>query len=316
MKNVLVFGGTGFIGSSLCNRLLKKGYSVQAFDNNERGHKGTSLYTDIEIISGDVCNYDDVRKAIMHRDIVINLAYINGTQNFYTRAGRILEIAAFGQLNIGKAINELGVETFIYASSSEAYQNPNEFPTTEAEVLKVPDPTNPRFSYGGGKIFGELCTMHHVFNTNRKVIFRPHNVYGPNMGFDHVIPALFQKIADSECANDDSFLVQGAPTDSRSFIYIDDCCSAIQALMESPHADGIYNIGSGKETSIGELVTRILDITGSSTNPLFEEPRTKGSVLRRVPDVSRLLSLGWAPQTILDDGLRQCWAEIKGNSDV
>jgi len=308
---VLIFGGSGFIGAKLCNHLLECGYAVEAFDNNERGHESSQLNKSIKLIRGDICNYSDVLNAVKGNDIVFNLAFINGTKNFYSIPGRILEIAAAGQLNVGRAINEVGVSTFVYASSSEAYQTPEIFPTSEEVILKVPDPANPRYSYGGGKIFGELCTYHHVVNASRKIIFRPHNVYGPHMGSDHVIPALLDKI---KCAREDgkeSFPVAGDPKDTRSFLYVDDCCKALRILIEKQDASGIYNVGSGLETTIGELVDELLAVTGSATlRPIFGGDRALGGVTRRLPDVRKLKSHGWEPSVSLSDGLEVCWSEL------
>ena len=109
-EKVLIFGGTGFIGRNLSKFLAQNDYEVKSFDNNERGHDNLIKENDIEYIKGDVCNFKDVKNAISGIDIVFNLAYINGTKNFYKIPGRILEIAATGQLNIGTAINQIGIK--------------------------------------------------------------------------------------------------------------------------------------------------------------------------------------------------------------
>ena len=94
-------------------------------------------------------------------------------------------------------INNL--KEFIFFSSSEAYQKPKKIPTTETEELKVPDVFNPRLSYGGSKIIGELITINYLKKTNLKYkIIRPHNVYGPDMGDDHVLPELITKLKEKE----------------------------------------------------------------------------------------------------------------------
>lgn len=304
---IIIFGGTGFIGRNLCQCLLENGYEVKSFDNNERGHTQLHFNKDIEYINGDVCNLEDVTKAIDGSDIVFNLAYINGTKNFYKIPGRILEIAAIGQLNIGSAINKLGIKKFIYASSSEAYQSPVTFPTDEKEILKVPDPHNSRFSYGGGKIFGELCTLHHVTNAESKIIFRPHNVFGPRMGNDHVIPELFNKIQHLITVNSNNLDVIGSPETSRSFVYIDDAIQAIKLIMEKVNGFEIYNVGSGIETTILDLVKNMISITGKEIKANFNFKGHEGNVSRRLPDINKLKNLGYKNTINLKEGLKLYW---------
>lgn len=310
MKNVLIFGGTGFIGRNLCRYLLECGYAVKSFDNNERGHDNTDLPGSIEYIVGDICEYDQVIKAIEGADIVFNLAYINGTKNFYSIPDRILEIAAIGQLNVGKAINKIGVEKFIYASSSEAYQVPHNFPTPESESLKVPDPRNARFSYGGGKIFGELCTLHHVKNVTSKVIFRPHNIYGPEMGNDHVIPELFKKLQLLSETGHSTLDVIGSEHNTRSFMYIDDAVRAIKLIMERGGNEEIFHIGSGIETKISDLVASMISISKLHVNASYNADGHVGGVKRRLPDISKLLALGYQNSIDLDSGLARVWESI------
>ena len=101
-KVFLVTGGTGFIGSNICELLIKKNYSVKIFDNNSRGslNKIKNIKNKIKFIKGDIRNYDSVNKAIKNVDAVIHLAYINGTKNFYKVPVKILDIAVRGMLNI------------------------------------------------------------------------------------------------------------------------------------------------------------------------------------------------------------------------
>lgn len=300
MKKVLIFGGSGFIGSALANKLSSK-YEVTIFDNNERKHSLTNVNKNIAWIKNDICDYESVLNAIRGNDIVYNLAYINGTENFYTKPGRILEIAGLGQLNVGRAINKVGVDQFIYASSSEAYQLPEVIPTPEDVQLVVPDPANARFSYGGGKIFGELLTLHHVTNVNSAKIFRPHNIYGANMGKDHVIPQIALKIID--CGKTNEIEIQGSGKETRSFCHIEDAVRGIQLIQEKGDA-GIFHLGSGCEVSILELIKTMQHILKKEVN-IIPGPLTPGSVSRRCPNISKLKTLGFEPMVSLEAGLKQ-----------
>ena len=298
MKKIIIFGGSGFIGSALANELCKDNV-VTIFDNNERGHSHFDINRNVEWIKNDICSYKNVYQAIKHNDIVYNLAFINGTENFYKIPGRILEIAGLGQINVGRAINEIGIEQFIYASTSEVYQLPLEIPTSEDVPLVVPDPSNPRFSYGGGKIFGELLAIHHVKNVKLKKIFRPHNVYGPNMGNDHVIPQLVNKI--NRARETGEVFLQGNGTETRSFCHIDDAVKGI-CLIQEKGGDGIYHLGSGIETPIIQVANRLLYLMKVNAKILSGD-LTEGSVKRRCPNIAKLKELGFSPDVDLQTGL-------------
>ena len=190
-KHFLVTGGTGFIGSAICKLLLKKGYRVTIYDDNSRGklNKIHVLKNKIKFIKGDIRNYKKLNKAFSNVDAVIHLAYVNGTKYFYTRPILILDIAVKGIINVIDICKRRKIKELYLASSSEVYQTPLKIPTTEKESLKIPDIYNPRYSYGGGKILTELMGIHYGKKYFKKlIIFRPHNVYGPNMGVEHVIP--------------------------------------------------------------------------------------------------------------------------------
>ena len=199
-KTFLITGGTGFIGSNICKLLIKKNYNVKIFDNNSRGSIDNikKIKNKIKFIRGDVRNKSQLDKALKKTDAVIHLAYVNGTKNFYKEPVKILDIAVKGILNILESCIKNNIKELYLASSSEVYQTPKKIPTDENEILKIPDIYNPRFSYGGGKILTELMGVHDGKKFfNKLVIFRPHNVYGPNMGNEHVIPELiarFKKI--------------------------------------------------------------------------------------------------------------------------
>ena len=136
-----------------------------------------------------------VKDAIRGADCVCHLAYINGTEFFYSKPDLVLEVAVKGMVNVLDACVEHGVREFILASSSEVYQTPPLIPTPETVPLSVPDVLNPRYSYGGGKIISELLLINYGRKFfDRAMIFRPHNVYGPDMGTEHVIPQFITRM--------------------------------------------------------------------------------------------------------------------------
>ena len=195
-KTFLVTGGTGFIGSNICKLLVKKNYNVKVFDNNFRGNvsKIKEIKTKLKFIKGDIRNKELLNKSLKNTDAVIHLAYVNGTKHFYSKPVLILDIAIKGMINVIEACIKNKVKELYLASSSEVYQTPIKIPTDETESLKIPDIFNPRYSYGGGKILTELMGVHYGKQYFKKlIIFRPHNVYGPDAGGGHVIPDFISK---------------------------------------------------------------------------------------------------------------------------
>ena len=160
MKYYLVTGGTGFIGSAVVKALIKKGHKVRILDNQSRGSMRRLLDVKgkFEFINGDIRNSEIVEKACRGIDCVIHLAYINGTEFFYSKPELVLEVAVKGMVNVLDGCLKNNVDEIFLASSSEVYQTPSKIPTPENVPLLVPDPLNPRYSYGGGKIISELLT--------------------------------------------------------------------------------------------------------------------------------------------------------------
>ena len=140
-KTFLVTGGTGFIGSNICQLLIKKNYKVRVFDNNSRGsiRKINSIKNKIKFIKGDIRNKELLNKAMKNTDAVIHLAYVNGTKYFYSKPVLILDIAVRGILNVIEGCLKNNIKELYLASSSEVYQTPNKVPTDEKEILKIPD---------------------------------------------------------------------------------------------------------------------------------------------------------------------------------
>ena len=126
------------------------------------------------------------------------------------------------------------------ASSSEVYHLPNKIPTDEKEAIKIPDIHNPRYSYAGGKILTELMGINNAKFFNKMIIFRPHNVYGRDMGNEHVIPEIIGKVNKAK-----TFIkIKGSGEQTRSFIYIDDFVKAFYLIFKKGKSLNIYNIGT------------------------------------------------------------------------
>ena len=203
----------------------------------------------------------------------IHLACVNGTRHFYEEPVTVLDVAVRGMLNVLDGCRLHRVPEVFFASSSEVY-HASAIPTEETAPLLVPDPRNPRYAYSGGKIISELMVMNWGREYFRRaVVIRPHNVYGPNMGFDHVIPELALRIRALPSGNRALPLqIQGTGDETRAFVHIDDFVNGVFVCLDRKI-----------QVVPGELAS--------------------GSPLRRCPDIGQARALGYEPQVRLDAGL-------------
>lgn len=298
-SRVLVTGGTGFIGSALVRLLREKDCYVRVFDNNFRGSgKNLRDVSGIEVVEGDIRSPREVKPVVKGIDTVFHLAFINGTENFYRIPELVLDVGIRGQLNMLDAVAESDVKTFVYASSSEVYQTPEKVPTDESVACSIPDVKNPRYSYAAGKLTGEVLTLHYLKGRPvRRVIFRPHNIYGPAMGFEHVIPQIVRKIgASSNGFRKDTcrIEIQGDGSETRAFCFIEDAVKGIVLAAEAGDDGAIYNVGVSNEITIRSLIQEIAAILGIDVE-VVPGPEAAGGTKRRCPDVARLSGLGYRP---------------------
>lgn len=310
-RTFLITGGAGFIGAALSRRLLKEGARVRIFDDKSRGSMGNiaDLVGRCEFVSGDVRDFDAVDAAHRGVDCVCHLAFVNGTEYFYTKPDLVLEVGVKGMINVMDSMKKNGVKELVLASSSEVYQTPPMVPTAENVPLSVPDPKNPRYSYGSGKIISEMMALHYGRSfLERVTIFRPHNVYGPCMGWEHVIPQFISrmgKLKDKGKAGDVSdFPIQGTGEETRAFVYIDDFTEALKLVIEKGEHLGIYHIGTSNEITIGDLALILGEVMDKKIRVSPGE-LMKGSTLRRSPDIRKIMALGFSPGVSLKEGLQR-----------
>lgn len=307
-RRYLVTGGTGFIGAAAVRRLLEQGHSVRVLDNNLRGaprRLGDSL-ADVDMVEGDIRDAETVRKSARGIDSVLHLAYVNGTEFFYSRPELVLDIALRGMLNVIDACRAQSIGDLVLASSSEVYQTPPVIPTAEDAPLSIPDIRNPRYSYGGGKIACELMAINYGrTGFERIAIFRPHNVYGADMGWEHVLPQFILRAAGALADHPTGpvpFPIQGDGSHTRAFIHIEDFTDGLTTVLEKGSHLGIYHIGNDEEVSIRKLAEKVLHYLGREVK-IVGSDAPRGATNRRVPDISKLRSLGFAPRISLDAGL-------------
>ena len=306
MKNkILVTGGSGFIGSAIVKYLVQKGHKVIVFDNNSRGkiERLIKVKKKIKFIKGDIRNKKKLLSISDTVDTVIHLAYVNGTEYFYKKPFEILDIAVNGLINILEFCKKKKVKKFYLASSSEVYQNPSKIPTDEKEMLKIPNINNPRYSYGGGKIISELYGLYFAKKYLKKfIIFRPHNVYGKDMGNEHVIPQFINRFR--KLSNNKIFKIHGTGNEVRSFIHIDDFIFGFDKIFKKGKNQEIYNIGTNEKIKISSLAKLISKILNQKIK-LKKIKILKGSPIMRCPNIKKIKKLGFKQNIRLKDGIKK-----------
>lgn len=317
--SALITGGSGFIGFHLGKRLASLGWTVILVDRNlpnAQDIEFTELLerANVEFFQIDLTNRQEVGRLPIV-EYVFHFAAFNGTQNFYSRPYDVLVDSG---TPIVSMLSHFGGKTkFIYAGSSESYAagigyGITPIPTPEGVPFVIDEPNNPRWSYSMGKSFGEIAcqSFGHQYNSH-SLIIRFHNVYGPRMGINHVVPDLILN------ALEDTFVLKGWEN-TRSFIYIEDAITDVIELAAKFKFDEtcVFNLGGHDEISILTLGMELLEVMG--INAEFDlENAPKGSVLRRKPDLSLIDStLGNRKRVSLASGLKSTLSWYRDNQWV
>jgi dTDP-glucose 4,6-dehydratase len=305
MMRILITGGAGFIGSHLCDRFLAEGHEVIAMDN-----LSTSTIDNIAHLAGrdgfsfikhDVTNYIYVEG---HLDAILHLASLPSPVDYLEKPIPTLKVGALGTHKaLGLALAKKA--TFLLASTSEVYGDPQEHPQREDYWGHV-NPVGPRGVYDESKRFAEAITMaYHRYHGVDTRIARIFNTYGPRMRLDdgRVVSNFVTQALRGE-----PLTVYDEGSRTRSFCYIFDMVEGIYRLLLS---DEVYpvNLGNPDEMTILEFAHKVLEISGSSSEIVFAVPtdeRTKDDPHVRRPDITKARQvLNWEPKVGLEEGLRK-----------
>lgn len=313
MSTVAVTGAGGFIGAHLTRALLAEGHTVVAIDNYIRGQESrlAGAQGAIRRVTLDVRDKEALVEALAGVECVFHLAAVNGTENFYKQPQLVLDVGVRGALAVSEACIEAGVPDLVVASSAEVYQTPRVVPTNEDIEMVIPDSLNPRYSYGGSKLISELIAFNYCRDKLRKVqVFRPHNVYGPDMGWKHVVPQLIEKIVAA--GDGGSITLQGDGSETRAFCYVDDVVDGIIRMWRSGETMNVYHIGSNEEVAIRDLARITAEAMGTRVE-LIAGPVAAGATPRRCPDIGKMQAIGYAPSVSLVQGIERTVAWYRAN---
>ena len=315
----LLLGGAGFIGLHLARRLVAEGHEVTIVDDFSRGRDDRDLSAlraapAVQVISGDLTDPATFAALPHGWDQIYLLAAVVGVRNVEADPARVVRVNTLAALHLLDWIAP--GERVFFASTSEVYAGGVEagivaVPTPEDIPVMISDITAPRFAYAVSKLLGEAAFLHTARAKGfDAVVGRFHNVYGPRMGADHVIPEMSLRAL----RGDDPFRVPGADQ-FRAFCHVDDAVEAMLRLMAEPRAAGqIVHIGNDRdETNIGDLAKLVLRL--ADVSPAVEPlAAPAGSVPRRCPDLSRLRELtGYEPAVTLEEGARSTFAWYREN---
>ena len=306
-KQVLVAGGAGFLGSHLCDVLLADGAHVICLDNFQTGRRQNLRHLEREprfdLIDADIINPlpRALRAPRGRLDAIYNLACAASPPHYQANPEHTLLTSVVGTHNLLTLAEEKGAR-FLLASTSEIYGDPEEHPQVESYWGNV-NPTGPRACYDEGKRAAETLTFD--FQRADRVdvrVARIFNTYGPRMRADD--GRVVSNVICQALAGDD-ITVYGDGSQTRSFCYVTDLVDGLFRLMRHDGPlPGAVNLGNPVELTVGDLVERVLAMTGSGSK-VVRRPLPVDDPRRRRPDIARAAKyLGWQPQMPLAQGLK------------
>jgi dTDP-glucose 4,6-dehydratase len=315
-KRVLVTGAGGFIASHLVERLIEKGASVRAYVRyNSRGDPGLlsrldpAVYSALEVIAGDLRDLPAVQQAIKGVDVVFHLGALIAIPYSYLHPAEVVECNVLGTLNVLLAARDFGCPRLIHTSTSEVYGTALYVPIDERHPLQGQSP------YSASKIGADKLAESFFCAYNLPVVtVRPFNTFGPRQSARAVIPTILsQALAGKD-------LRLGSLATKRDFTYVSDTVDGFLRAAESQGLEGeTFNLGSGREVTIGELVELAGRLVGRTLQVVQEAERVRpkrSEVMRLLSDNSKAREvLGWQPRVSLEEGLRRTFDWMRANLD-
>lgn len=314
MKSVLITGAGGFIGSHLTELCIREGFSVKAFVHyNSRNQWGwldhLPVVDEIEVVSGDVRDFDVVYDAVRGCDTVFHLAALIGIPYSYVSPKAYIKTNIEGTYNVLQAARQSAVQNLIVTSTSETYGTAQYVPIDENHPVVGQSP------YSATKIAADQLALsfYRSFDLPVKVV-RPFNTYGPRQSARAIIPTVISQILSGKTE-----LELGNLSPTRDLTFVKDTVAGFLEIANCPALNGeITNIGVGEEIAIGELVKLIACSMGVEVSIKTNDRRIRperSEVERLYCNNKKITShTGWSPQYTLENGLKRTIEWFKQNT--
>jgi UDP-glucose 4-epimerase len=304
---VLITGGAGFIGSHLA-AFLERRAEVRVLDNFRGGKRDRSEHSSRKIVEASVLDEAALRAAMSGVEVVYHLAAMISVKESMENPAECVEINTLGTLNVLRAAADARVRKLVFASSAAVYGDEPPRPTVETVT---PQPKSP---YAVTKVDGEYyCEIFARECPLETASLRFFNVFGPGQNpsgaYAAAVPEFMQRAVRGE-----QLIIYGDGEQSRDFIYVKDAVSALVFAAESSRVRGVFNCGYGRETTINQLIRRIL-VAANSGSSLVYLPARPGDVRHSCASTKKLSGLGWFPVSNLDEGLRETLKVFRGSLD-
>ena len=326
-KPVLVTGAGGFIGSHLVERLVGEGARVRAFVRyNSRGDSGLLRLLpklsphlggagggsggSFEIVAGDLRDPGALLEAMRGCEIVFHLGALISIPYSYFHPGEVAEVNLMGTLNVLNAAREVGVRRLVHTSTSEVYGTALRVPIDEGHPLQGQSP------YSASKIGADKLAESYFRSFDLPAVtVRPFNTYGPRQSARAVIPTVISQALVRDT------LRLGNLEAARDFTYVEDTVAGFLRAAEAPGVEGgTYNLGTGENIRIGELVEKIVRLVDRPVKLEIDQSRLrpeKSEVFNLISDNSLAReALGWTPRVSLDEGLRRTIDWMRAHLDL
>ncbi len=316
-KKVLITGAGGFIASHLVECLVQEGAQVRAFVRyNSRNDMGMlkwiapEVFSQVEIIQGDLRDNEAVRRAVRGVDTVFHLGALIAIPYSYINPREVIEVNIMGTLNVLMAARDFGIRRLVHTSTSEVYGTAQYVPIDEKHPLQGQSP------YSASKIGADRIaeSFYRSFETPL-VILRPFNTFGPRQSMRAVIPTIIaQALTRDE-------VKLGSLEPSRDFTFVQD---TVQGFLKAAEAEGVLgeeiNLGNDNTIRIGDLATRIFNLIGKSPKIIIDPQRIrpgKSEVMKLWASNQKAKRLlGWEPRISLDEGLQLTIEWIANHLDL
>jgi len=294
-KNSVITGGAGFVGSNLVDRLVSIGHKVIVLDNFVSGKKSNLSHHSkkfVKIIKIDISD-KSLDKYFKKADYIFHLAALAQIIPSFKDPNKYFKNNVIGTLNVLKAAKKVKIKKLIYAASSSCYGTPKKFPTSEKDKIDLKHP------YAATKFIGEQLVMRYATMFRMpNISFRFFNVYGPRLNISGQYSAVIGNFL-SQTKSRKPLTVVGDGKQTRDFIHVDDLVNAFIQVIKSKSVNKIYNLGSGKRTSINTIAK----IFGGKKKFIPIRPGEPKNSVANIKKIKK--EINWKPKISIEQGIKK-----------